>query len=173
MSKRYLILLYLTFLGLSTSTWAYDFVIKDPSCKLRWDKLGHQDLDQHMKDALVKKGYTPIPFAKRGRLFANDLYLKHEIKRLAERDVVKRRVTKGVLSEKKTGTKKLLYKICQFSFSLQKAKSTVPTSKDPLLVQKETQRSVPRVTFDGDERCQRAISDAFVHLPRCLKVNLE
>lgn len=42
-------------------------------------------------------------------------------------------------------------------------------SRSIKLYEADINRQFPRVTFKGNERCTRAIADAFVHIPTCIK----
>lgn len=64
---------------------------------------------------------------------------------------------------------KKLYDHCEVNVKLLLAKEDRYTSsRDTLLYDHKNTRSLPRVTFKGNERCKRALKDAFIHIPTCL-----
>jgi hypothetical protein len=71
------------------------------------------------------------------------------------------------LTAKKTRVKGKLWKDCLVKIEIRMAKTNRALSSDKVLFTKETKRSLPRHTFKGNERCTRAIKDAFVHIPYC------
>jgi hypothetical protein len=64
---------------------------------------------------------------------------------------------------------KPLYSPCIVKLELKQAKGNTIRKSDKTLFQKEVERGFPRVTFKGNERCTRALKDAFVHIPKCNK----
>jgi len=82
------------------------------------------------------------------RLLQNDLYLHISLSK----------------SENK------LYKDCNITMAIKQSKGNTPLESDKDLFKKSVNRSVPRVTFNGNERCRRAIKDAFVHIPVCKSI---
>ncbi len=60
-----------------------------------------------------------------------------------------------------------LYKNCLLDMKLKEARSSGRTRQDRVLHKAEINRQFPRVTFKGNERCVRAISDALIHIPVC------
>lgn len=65
---------------------------------------------------------------------------------------------------------KKLYDHCQVDVKLLLAKEDRYTSsRDTILYDQKSTRSLPRITLKGNERCHRALKDAFIHIPTCIK----
>lgn len=65
---------------------------------------------------------------------------------------------------------KKLYDHCQVNLKLKLAKEDrYISSRDEVLYDQKNTRSLPRVTLKGNERCTRALKDAFIHIPTCIK----
>jgi hypothetical protein len=65
---------------------------------------------------------------------------------------------------------KKLYDHCEVNLKIKLAKEDrLLTSQDETLYNQKNKRSLPRVTLKGNERCKRALRDAFVHIPTCIK----
>ena len=122
------------------------FHFKHSTCYIRVNLKEHP-YKETLREQLKKKKLRPKEFVEDGRLFAGDLYLDLNIKKL----------------------KGKLFKDCQVKLKLKKAQNNRPNSKDPDLFSKTIVRAFPRLTFGGSERCSRAIKDAFVHVPVCQK----
>ena len=60
-----------------------------------------------------------------------------------------------------------LFQQCTAHVQLKRAKNYRVSKKDEPLYQGTSTRQFPRITLQGNERCVRAIQDAFVHIPSC------
>jgi hypothetical protein len=60
-----------------------------------------------------------------------------------------------------------LWKDCIVKVAIKKASGQKALPKDKSLYSRSVKRSLPRLTFDGNERCTRALKDAFIHIPYC------
>lgn len=66
--------------------------------------------------------------------------------------------------------KQKIYDKCLVDIKLYLSKEDRYTSKsDILLYERKSTRSLPRITLKGNERCTRALKDAFIHIPTCRK----
>ena len=142
----YLIFLLLAPLKIVAQKTEDYFNIKHPTCTLRIDK---KDLEfsKEWFEGLEKKGFKIKPYLENNRLYPQDLYAKMYTKRL----------------------KGKIYKDCLANVEILLANRDKPTSKDKVLASRKSKRSLPRITFNGNERCTRAIKDALVHIPNCLR----
>lgn len=68
---------------------------------------------------------------------------------------------------------KKLWKDCIVNVAVKKATGQRPLSKDRTLYRRSVKRSLPRHTFDGNERCTRALKDAFINIPYCVPMSVE
>lgn len=139
--------------GQSSQTPQY-FTIGHQTCEAQvfLETEGFNDSDKKtmlskMSETASKKGYR-IDEASQGsnRIASNQLYFDVEMKRSG-----------------------FLYKNCQVIVELKEPQSQRPTTRDKVLHKGEVERRFPRVTFKGNERCTRAIDDAFVHIPTCAR----
>lgn len=60
-----------------------------------------------------------------------------------------------------------LYKDCSVNLVLKQAKENYKSKSDETLHEKNVRRKYPRISREGDERCRRALKEAFVHIPTC------
>src|SRR5690606_30892721 len=119
-----------------------DYSFNHPTCLIRFDsKLEFAD---KLEKKLKEKGFKTDAYLPEGKLNPEDMYFHFTLNRVG-----------------------LIYKECQLEFKIQEAKSVKPVSSDPVFFSAKTTRSLPRVTFSGDERCTRGIDDLFVELPNC------
>jgi hypothetical protein len=61
-----------------------------------------------------------------------------------------------------------LYKDCSVELVLKQAKENYKSKRDETLHRKKVRRKYPRITRQGNERCTRALKDAFIHIPNCV-----
>lgn len=124
------------------------FSFEHPTCKLRVIPLVKED--QYLKKALEEKLSE--------RSFNYD-YLENS-----------RELKKGelYLTIEKTVPKEKAYRDCIIFTKLKQAEYDHRTSReDRTLYKKEVRRAFPRITFEGKERCTRALKDTFVNIPFC------
>ena len=100
----------------------------------------------------------------------NEMSKKRRLKLIRMKD--KRDIYKGEMyfRFKIARIKKKLYDHCQVDLELVLAsEDRYTSSRDQILYSKKSKRSLPRITLKGNERCHRALKDAFIHIPTCLK----
>lgn len=119
-----------------------DYSFNHPTCLLRFDSA--QDFSDKLKENLVKRGFKLHDFIEDNKLNPEDLYLSLSIER------------EGIF-----------FKDCKLHLKINQAVSSKRLSSDKTIIQSQTTRTYPRVTFDGDERCTRGIDDLFVNVPKC------
>lgn len=120
------------------------FYLKHPSCEIRLKRKNFK-LKWYWETQLRKNNYKIKYISKDGRLSPGDLYLLTSVRKGSEG-----------------------FKSCKMGFDLKEAKRSRPRLGDKILYQNIIKRKFPRVTFEGEERCRRAINDLMVHLPYCL-----
>jgi hypothetical protein len=140
---KYLILLFLS----TQIIHAEDFVIKHPTCSAKYvNNPSHNTSFQKLIVQLIKdRQYKLTVSTKRAKILEGDLYFMVDLVR----------------------SKSMLYKDCSVKVSLKSAKARHMSSRDKILASKEIKRKFPRLTRKGDERCIKALKDAFVHIPSC------
>lgn len=62
-----------------------------------------------------------------------------------------------------------LYKDCRVTLQMKKAEKNFQRKKDKTIHEREVQRKYPRITREGNERCRKALKEAFVNIPTCVK----
>lgn len=130
---------------------AQEFTFEHSDCKIRTKSYQNDELDnlvEKAKDKLVQRKFEIQSFIENERLLPNDLYFTLEVDR----------------------PKDHLFTSCIVKIAIKVAKGNKPTSADRSLYQKSIKRSVPRITFQGAERCRMALQDAFVHIPLCKSI---
>lgn len=142
---KYLLLLLISHsvyaeVGVVLNEGQYSF--DHPTCLLRFDPK--QEFASKIADALKEKGYKLHDYLPEGKLNPEDMYFTLTISR--------------------TG---MFFKDCEVSYYIHEASGVKPISSDKQMLHSKTTRSLPRVTFSGDERCTRGIDDLFVNLPSC------
>jgi len=138
-----LILLFiLSFKSIADEKPVY-FKLNHQNCILVSDKVETEDkkFNKSFIDTLEKKNYKLMYTSKVNK---GSLYLK--LKR-----------------ERHSG----LYKDCSVSLTLKQAKDNYKSKSDKTLHQKTVRRKYPRITRTGNERCRRALKEAFIHIPTC------
>ena len=122
-----------------------------PTCKIKIVPLVKED--QYLKDVLNEL------LKERNFIYT---YIESN-KELDKRDLY--------LSVKRESFAHKAYKDCEVSTVVNEAKFDRRTSKeDKKLFSKKAKRSYPRITFEGKERCRRALRDTFLEIPFCKKV---
>ncbi len=140
----------LVFLFICTNAYSQAFSFKHIDCKIRFnktDKLLNEQAHQRLKD----KGFKTMPFVDQNKMNVGDLYFELEVFK----------------------DPKKLWKDCIVTAAVKKAKSQRPNSKDKNLYKKSVKRALPRHTFDGNERCKRALKDTFIHIPYCQTMTVD
>tara|TARA_Y100000590_G_scaffold263893_1_gene296386 strand:- start:243854 stop:244309 length:456 start_codon:yes stop_codon:yes gene_type:complete len=144
---KYLILLSLGII-FSTSTFAFSF--KHLDCKIRLNKT-KEFLNKEAHKKLKDKGFRPMPFVESNKMNVGDLYFELEVFK----------------------DPKKLWKDCIVTAAVKKAKNQRASSNDKELYKKAVKRALPRHTFDGNERCKRALKDVFIHIPYCQTMTVD
>lgn len=141
--------LILSFLFVSSAFAQQEYVFKHLDCKVRFSKTD-DFLNELAHEKLSDKGYKTHDFVNTDKMNVGDLYFHLEYSR--------------------AGMK--LWKDCIVNVAIKKAKNQKVFSKDKVLFKKSVKRSLPRHTFSGNERCKRALKDAFVHIPYCQRMTV-
>lgn len=137
----------LSLAALSTPLTAQDFTIESAQCLVRVAATPqHSGLNKIFKRELAKKDFDVKPFIDKEKIFEKELYAQFKVVKGPEK----------------------LYKKCGITISLHQAKGNRPRKSDKVLFKKTNERSVPRITFSGGERCQFAMKEAFIHMPKCV-----
>lgn len=136
-------------LSLIFSFESFSFSVSHPDCRMRIRNFtkDNQFLKSLFLDKLKERNYTVDYMVDNKRVISGELYIELIMTRIDN----------------------LIYDDCRVKLEMKQAKGNVTTATDKVLFKKETTRKLPRVTFKGDERCTRALKDAFVHIPRCKK----
>lgn len=134
-----------TFDSLSTEKAKTDYhSINDPTCQLSLKKMDTDD-----------KKYNKIFYSK----------LKERNYKLNESDkVIPGRL---YLLSDKSRIGHGLYKDCSVQLVLKRAENNFKSKKDKIIDQRKVKRKYPRITRQGDERCRRALKEAFINIPTC------
>ncbi len=142
---------------ISTSLMAQEFAFDHADCKVRMKKtheiadLPQSDIDtleELIVEELEKREFVINPFIDNKRLLEDEMYIDWEV----------------------DFTKESIYNTCVIGVSLKLSKGQTPREGDPILYSKVIRRRVPRITFDGMERCKLAIKESFIHIPTCKKI---
>ncbi|MGB0452154.1 MAG: hypothetical protein ACPGJV_00455 [Bacteriovoracaceae bacterium] len=126
---------------------AFDFSITHPSCKLKVPQFnGIEILKNQLFKSLKSRGYIPSMMSNKRDIFKYDYYVQVELKKVPNK----------------------LYNKCKVTLRLKSAKNDrFLSSKDETLYKNTVTRQFPRITFEGNERCTRALRDTFIHIPKC------
>lgn len=141
--KKLLTILFLLSISLNLSA----FEMKHLDCRIRFNK-GNDFLIRQAHELLSDKGYQVHPFVNENKMNVGDLYFS--------------------LTYKRDPSK--MWKDCVVKVSVKKAINQRAYSKDKTLYEKSVRRALPRHTFSGNERCTRGLKDAFVHIPKCIRM---
>jgi hypothetical protein len=125
------------------------FHFKHRTCAVKFiENPTHPDKFKKALYKLIKSRNLSLEkFSKHAKVFEGDLYFTIDLMRA------------------KSG----FYKNCEVKVVLKIAKSRQMGSKDKVLASKKITRKFPRLTMHGNERCIKALKDAFVHVPKCKK----
>ncbi|GAB4011527.1 MAG: hypothetical protein Fur0010_06150 [Bdellovibrio sp.] len=161
----------ITLIAASLSFAEEPFVYKSRTCKV-WikDKMDERsDMHEAFIKVIKNKGYIPEVMVDNKRIFEGDIYFELKKSILKEREVRETSIDDDKLEVKNTRKAKLIYKDCQITLKLKQAKNRIISELDPTMYEGTSIRSHPRVTFEGNERCIRALWDASVNIPPCKK----
>ena len=149
-----MVIIFFLFQLIFPTTYAQGFTFDHSDCVLRYKT--YEDSKDDYKEELSKKAlgllkerkYDLKKMLDNKRLLAGELYFTLNIERPKEK----------------------LYTNCIVKVAIKKAKGAIPSDRDQTIYKKSVDRRVPRVTFDGNERCDFALRDAFIHIPTCNKI---
>jgi len=146
--KNLFLLLALFFIYISTSKAAQYYTFKDPSCKAYIDskKIKQYEIVSVFSDQLKEKKIFAESFPGNKKIVKGDLYFE-------------------LLKE----SEGIIWKDCIITLALKRSEGNFPSAEDKVLYETKNKRQFPRITFGGKERCERALKDAFVHIPTCVK----
>lgn len=119
-----------------------EFSFNHPTCLIRFDS--QQPFAKKIATNLKDKGFKLHEFIEDKKMNPEDLYFSL----LIQRDGI-------------------LFKDCKLKLKVLQSNSVKALDNDIVLLETETVRVFPRVTFSGDERCSRGIDDLFVDIPSC------
>lgn len=145
------------------------FLYESRTCKV-WIKDKMDENSKMQKEFLKlvrKKGYKHEVMIDNNKIFEGDIYfeLTKDIKK--EREVRETKVHDGKLEVVSSRQAKLIYRDCQVTLKLKRAKGRITNPSDETLFEGTSIRSHPRLTLTGEERCVRAMWDASVNIPEC------
>lgn len=147
-------LIFLSTISLSTIAKTDHIFYKKEhdTCRLKlWDTFDSKE-DATYKETLIKyleeKNYTVKTLGSDKKIIAGDYHL--------------------VFTWLRSGSK--LYKDCSAEIKMYQSKVDRARKSDDLIFEDAKQRSFPRHTLDGKERCNRAIKDATRALPHCILI---
>ena len=155
--NNYLLSTFIILLGLSSHTLAQEFIFEHSDCKVRMKKTYEvadlssseiETLEELVSKELEKRDFEINPFIDNKRILEGELYIDWDVDFSSE----------------------TVYKSCIIGVSLNQAKGQTPRNDDPVLYKKTIKRRVPRITFEGMERCKLAIKESFIHIPTCRKI---
>ena len=129
---------------------AQEYIFEHNDCVLRYRTYDNseEELLKMSIDLLKERKYKAKKMIDNKRLLAGELYFDLEV----------------------TRPRKNIFTACIVNVAIRKAKGSLPTSRDETIFRKSIRRRVPRITFDGGERCRLAVKDAFVHIPTCKNI---
>lgn len=126
-----------------TPTYTYEH----PTCNVSLHNNFENDDFKELALSLLKtRSYNVKFLKKRNVILSGDLHLL---------------ISKNKLKGK-------FWKDCVVEAKLLFSKESRASLKDDVLFKKKVKRQYPRVTLSGNERCERALKDAFIHIPHCL-----
>ena len=134
----------------SFSIYAKDpvFSFRHPDCKIKALVEKEQKfLFSTLQEMAKKRGFKILKMKNKRDIYKGEMYFKLNFIRV----------------------NKKLYNHCQVNLKIKLAKEDrYISSRDEVLYDQKNTRSLPRITFKGDERCTRALKDAFIHIPTCI-----
>lgn len=145
------------------------FYTNHPTCQVRVQNLKNipEFLTKEYFRLMSDKNWKATPLTKRGKLLEGDTYFVLDRKILDKRPIYKTKTVNGKLQRYQDGVASLLYKDCEIRIEIRRAKLNRISSTDKVFFKGFGKRSEPRVTFEGNERCVRALKESFMHIPHC------
>ncbi|MDC1175630.1 hypothetical protein OAT67_09540 [Bacteriovoracaceae bacterium] len=149
-SSSVFILIAFCLLG-SFQLQAQSFTFDHENCQIRLKDFSKKQkyLKEVLEKQLKKRNFKTLEMKDNKRVLPNELYAKINVIKLPSN---------------------LLYHPCLVELEIKVAQTRTPTESDDTLFERSVKRMFPRVTFEGEERCKRALEDAFVHIPYCKKL---
>jgi hypothetical protein len=138
------LLLLLTLVSTTVFAQSPQYTFKHIDCNIRFTSTG-DFLNTMARQKLADKSFIVKDFVDGDRMNVGDLYFTLEYVR----------------------DPKKLWKDCIVNVAIKKAKGQKALPKDKVLYSRSIKRALPRHTFNGNERCTRALKDAFIHIPYC------
>jgi hypothetical protein len=123
----------------------YDFEHAD--CKIGFVKSAEEYLNVAAKATLKSRSFIPQDLIENRILLPGGLYYIYEVLHGDS-----------------------FFKSCTVRSFIKVASSRVPLDDDKVIFKKEIKRTLPRITFKGSERCNKAIKETFIHIPNCKAV---
>lgn len=126
-----------------------DFSFNHPDCKVKAFLPDNANFLKNTLEEMAKKRKMVLSMMKTKKdIYKGEMYFQVNFARIKQK----------------------IYDKCLIDIKLYLAKEDRYTSKrDTLLYERKSTRSVPRITLKGNERCTRALKDAFIHIPTCRK----
>lgn len=124
------------------------FSFEDSSCELKILPISkeHDYMKAMLTDKLKERDFKYKSIQETQEIRKNDLYLTFEVT---------------------YGTDKA-YRDCIVETKIMRAKNNYSvSSSDKVMFTNKSKRSFPRITFEGKERCTRALRDSFIDIPIC------
>ena len=126
-----------------TPTYTYEH----PSCNVSiHDNFEKASFKELVVSLLKDRSYNVKFLKKRNVILAGDLHLL----------------------VKKNRLKAKFWKDCVVESKLFFATESRASLKDDVIFKKKIKRQFPRLTPSGEERCERALKDSFIHIPHCI-----
>lgn len=142
-------LIFLVLVFTNTTSAQVDFSFNHPNCNVRAFLPSEASFLEGTLKEMTKKRKMNLTLMKNKKdIFKGDMYFQVNFARIDQK----------------------IYDKCLIDVKLYLAKEDRYTSKrDTLLYEQKSTRSLPRITLKGNERCKRALKDAFIHIPVCNK----
>lgn len=148
---------------------AHEFNYISKNCRAWIEESDDSNWQSAYTTELNKRGWKPVVMKQEGRLFEGGLYFV--IERVRERKRTRYAVEygkDGAAKRVEQGKTSLVFKDCRVSVELRQSAANRVQKSDKVLYRGNKVRSNPRVTRQGDERCSRALKEAFLDIPYCL-----
>lgn len=126
-----------------------DFSFNHPDCKVKAFLPENAEFLEDTLEEMTKKRKMVLSMMKTKKdIYKGEMYFQVNFARIKQK----------------------IYDKCLVDVKLYLAKEDRYISKrDTLLYERKSTRSLPRITLKGNERCTRALKDAFIHIPTCRK----
>ena len=147
MIKYFSVLMLLLSIKSFSDQYTPTYTYEHPTCNVSLhDNFKEESFKELVVSLLKERSYNISFLKKRNILKSGDLHL-----------LIKKNKLKGKM-----------WKDCVVEAKLYYSKNSNASLKDDVIFKKKVKRQYPRVTFSGNERCERALKDSFIHIPHCL-----